>query len=496
MTRICRELDGMPLAIELAAARAKVLSVDEIALRLDDRFRFLRSGRRLADPRHQTLRAAIDWSYDFLSDDERELLAGLAVFAGGFTLASAGAVCLPADGDRALDLVSALVESSLVVPDGRSGATRYRLLETIRAYAAGRLEDSGAAEQVRRRHAEHFLEVARQASPNQVRFSPDEQQAGLAALERERENLHAAVQWALGADADLALELAAELRPYWVIRGDVRQGLDWLGHALERTAPDASRPRAAALAGAALLARLKGDFARAQSFAEAGLTAARAAEAPRFVVTCLNVLTTLAGLDGDYSRARSYSAEALAVARELESPRLEASTQFILAEAALHCRRYPDVRDAGGRALELARSIGDHEAAALASSRLGMAAVHEGRLDAAARHLREALEASSTLGFPAAAAICCDGLAALAAERGDSLRAARLLGAAEALRRAAGSLLLPAEAEARALALAAVERAVPSAGLADALAAGARLSLPDIVEEARPLAPAAGVTPL
>ncbi|MDQ3672595.1 MAG: hypothetical protein M3364_09220 [Actinomycetota bacterium] len=225
VARICRELDGLPLAIELAAARAKVLSVDEIAARLDDRFRLLRSWRRIADPRHQTLRATIDWSYELLADDERELLARLSVFAGGFTLDSVAAVCLDGDPDRSLELVGRLVESSLVVAGALDGATRYRLLETIREYASDRLDASGAEGDLHRSHAEHFLEVAGSV---QIDTTPLAKRDALAILDRERDNLHAALQWSLASSSDLALPLAVGLWRYWLIRGYRRQGLAWL----------------------------------------------------------------------------------------------------------------------------------------------------------------------------------------------------------------------------------------------------------------------------
>jgi predicted ATPase len=161
--RICRDLDGLPLAIELAAARAKAFSFEEIASRLDDRFQFLVSWRRLSPARHRTLRATMDWSYELLSDDERRLLDRLAVFAGGFTLVDVAAVCLDGLDGGADDLVARLVEASLIVPEEREGETRYRLLETVRQYAAERLETNEETVAVQRRHADHFLTVAESA---------------------------------------------------------------------------------------------------------------------------------------------------------------------------------------------------------------------------------------------------------------------------------------------------------------------------------------------
>ncbi len=489
VARICRELDGLPLAIELAAARAKALSLDEIAARLDDRLRFLRSWRRLADPRHQTLRTTIDWSYDLLSEDERALLGALSVFAGGFSLAAVSPICLEGDETRALELVQRLVESSLVVAEDRKGSTRYRLLETIREYADERLEDAGSADLVRRRHAEHFLEVALQASADYVRFDPQQHEEGLAILDAERDNMHAALRWAVPNEPDLALPLAVALRHYWLIRGYLRQGLDWLDDALARSARNLSPVRAEGLAAAALLARLAGEFARARSFAEAGLAAARATDSARAVVTCLNVLTTLAGLAGDYESARAHCDEAVSVARRVESRRLEAIALFILAEAALHTRRYADLRETGARSLELALTIEDHEAMALALSRLGMGAAHEGQLKEARSQLGEALAHASSLGFPGIASDCCYGLALVSADWGDPVRGARLLGAAEELRRAGGGLLLPAQADARDVALASIRRTLSDEEVAAALEEGRRLRLNETLSELRGLTP-------
>ena len=480
VARICRELDGLPLAIELAAARTKALSVDEIAGRLDDRFRFLRSWRRLAAPRHQTLRATIDWSYELLEEDERELLAALSVFAGGFTLDAVAAICADGDLARAEELVSRLVESSLVVAGTRNGATRYRLLETIRAYAAERLDSPGRRDELQRSHAEHFLELAEHARTD----DPVGKREALEILDRERDNLHAAMRWALAVGSDLAVPLAAALRHYWLIRGYRRQGLDWLEQALTLPTSAPSPSRAIALCGAALLARLLGEFARAEQLADEGVALGRAVGPPSAVAVSLNVLTTLAARAGDFDLARSHCDESVAVARAAGDVRLEALALFILAEGSLHGRRYADVREIGGRALGLARTAEDKEVIAIVLARLGIAAAHDHRLDDAREQLTEAMELARALGFPETAAWCCEGLALVAAELGDVVRAARLLGAGESLRRAGGGVLQPAEAVAREAALATIHRALPVEEAQAALEAGRGLSIDDAATEA------------
>jgi len=480
VARICRELDGLPLAIELAAARTKALSVDDIADRLDDRFRFLRSWRRLVAPRHQTLRATIDWSYDLLEAAERDLLAALSVFAGGFTLDSVAAICLAGDTGRADDLVGKLVESSLVVVGTQRGVTRYRLLETIREYAAERLELPDRRSELQRSHAEHFLEVARHARTD----DPAGKLEALETLDRERDNLHAAMDWALSSHSDLALPLAAQLRHYWLIRGNLRQGLDWLEQALARATTTRSPTRTSALAGAALLARLLGDFTRAERLADEGVKLGREVGPPWALAVSLNVLTTLAARVGDFDRARSRCHESVAVARSAGDVRLEALAYFMLAEGNLHGGRYADVRDVGGHALELARAAGDREVIAIVLARLGMAAAHERRLDEATEHLAEALGHAHALGFPETAAWCCEGLALVSAERGDPVRAARLLGAGESLRRTSGGVVQPAEGAAREAALVTIREALTVEKLQAALEDGRRLSLEEAAAEA------------
>lgn len=477
--RICRELDGLPLAIELAASRAKSLSVDDIAGRLDDRLRFLRSSRPLAAPRHQTLRATMDWSYELLGPSERELLAALSVFAGGFSLDSVAAIC--ADGDRSSveDVLSGLVGASLVVAGVRDGAMRYRILETIREYAWERLAASGRLDQLQRSHAAHFLEIAEGARTE----APAGKHEALELLDRERDNLDAAMQRALAATSDLAVPLAAALWRYWLVRGFRRQGLERLEQALALPA-EPTPPRAIALAGAALLARLVGDYTRAEQLAREGAALAGVVGVPRALMVSLNVLTTLAARGGDFAGARSHCDESVAVARATGEVRMEALALFILAEGLLHGGRHEDVRDVGARALDLARTTGDTEVISLVLARLGMAAAHQRRLDEATGHLDEALEHARALGFPETAAWCCEGLALVAAEEGEPVRAARLLGAGETLRRTGGGIVQPAEAAARASVMATIERVLTEEQVQAALDAGRALGLDDAATEA------------
>jgi predicted ATPase/DNA-binding SARP family transcriptional activator len=479
VARICREVDGLPLAIELAAARTKALSVDDVASRLDDRLRFLRSGSALDAPRHQTLRATIDWSHDLLAADERELLAALSVFAGGFSLGSVAAICTDGSTDRAEAGVTRLVESSLVAAT-RHGTTRYRLLETIREYAAERLASGTLGEELRRAHAEHFLAVARDA-PTEA--GPGKLEA-LEVLDVERENMDAAMRWTLTTGSDLAVPLAAALWRHWLIRGRRRQGLTWLEQALDLPGEVPSPPRAVALAGAALLARLVGDFAAAETHAREGMALGRTVGPPRAVAVSLNVLTTLAARTGDVDRAHAHCAASVAIARAAGDERLEALALVILAEGLLHAGKYADAREVGERALALARSADDDEVIALALARLGIGAVHERRLAEASDHLTAALGHAKSLGFPETAAWCCEGLAVVAAERGDPARGARLLGAGEALRQAGGGVVQPAEVAVRETALATIRLALSDDQLEAETESGRRLSLDQAAAEA------------
>jgi predicted ATPase/DNA-binding SARP family transcriptional activator len=224
IARICRDLDGLPLAIELAAVRAKSLSADEIAAHLDQRFDFLKFWRRVAVPRHQTLRATMDWSYDLLSEQEQQTLRRLSVFAGGFTVASCARVCMGGDERQALDLLARLVERSLVVAEPGEGDSRYRLLETVRQYAAEQLVATGEEDETRQAHTETFLWLAEEA------FAPGKD--GLSLLAREQGNLRAALEWSFSAGDSIAPRLTRALGRFWLARWQLGEGRAWLERAL------------------------------------------------------------------------------------------------------------------------------------------------------------------------------------------------------------------------------------------------------------------------
>jgi predicted ATPase/class 3 adenylate cyclase len=239
LAQICHRLDGIPLALELAAARVKSLSVEQIAARLDDRFRLLTGGSRTALPRQQTLRAAIDWSYDLLAEEERVLLRRLSVFAGGWTLEAAPAVCScdPVCADDVLDLLARLVDKSLVVFEQRNSETRYRMMETIRQYARDRLLESHEAETIRNRHLDFFMAFAEQVEP---KLRGPEQMQWLDRLDLEHDNLRAALEWSLGEGrVEKGLRLGAALAWFWERCGYWREGRERVESLLNQPEPTA-----------------------------------------------------------------------------------------------------------------------------------------------------------------------------------------------------------------------------------------------------------------
>ncbi|SRR5579884_626936 len=273
LARLCHRLDGIPLALELAAARVRALPVEQIEARLQDRFRLLTGGSRTALPRQQTLRALIDWSYDLLSETERTLLRRLSVFMGGWTLEAAEAICAGEGIEEweVLDLLTSLVDKSLVVYEGPEPSTRYRLLETIRQYARDRLYEAGDGALYRDRHRDWFLSLAEQAEPQ---LQGPEQALWLERLETEHDNLRAALEWSLAADgsAEAGLRLVGALWRFWEMRGYLTEGRAHLADALSHAqTQERTQERARALTGAGNLAWHQSDYEAARTLHEQSL---------------------------------------------------------------------------------------------------------------------------------------------------------------------------------------------------------------------------------
>jgi predicted ATPase/class 3 adenylate cyclase/DNA-binding CsgD family transcriptional regulator len=359
VTEICRRLDGMPLAIELAAARVRALSLAEILDGLHDRFRLLTGGARTAVRRQQTLRASVDWSHALLTEPERVLFRRLAAFLGGFDLDAAQAVagCDEVERYQVLDLLTLLVDKSLVVADNSEGRTRYRLLETVRQYALEKLAESSEADAVRSRHRDHYTAMA--ALLDAPAGSDYEQRVEQAEIEID--NLRAAFGWSReNSDVELALTLASSLHPLWLARGRIREGLAWLNAALTddnaRHAEVAAAVRGRALADQAVLATVMGAADRLEQ-AQQAVAIAREVDDPALLVRALTACGAIAAVSAE--AARPYMVEAIGLARELDD-RWRLSQ--ILAWQALATLTAGDLiagRAAAEEGSDLAEAIGD-----------------------------------------------------------------------------------------------------------------------------------------
>ena len=431
VAQICRRLDGIPLALELAAARVRAISVDQIARHLADCFRVLSGGDPTALPRQQTLRASIDWSYDLLEMPERILLRRLAVFSGGWTFDAAQAVGAGGDvsEDDLFDLLVALVDKSLVSLD--PVAERYRLLETVRQYALELLESSGEAPATRARHLAFFLDFAEKARPE---LSGPHQGEWLARLDADHANVLAAHSSCDGADggAELGLRLASALRPYWLTRGQAGLGAKVFGEALARRgAQQRDRPRCRALADAGQIAYFMGRYAEAQRYLEESVAIARELHDTRRIAAALQPLGLACVGLGDLKTARRHLEEALALARELGDQREIAAA---INQVAQLKRVEGDLDSAAplfDQMLAIAREIGDQQTIAIGLLNMAMTAAGRGDLGRARTMATEAHTIVDEVGLTRIGVSVLEVCAGLAAAGEDWRCAARFFGAAE-----------------------------------------------------------------
>jgi predicted ATPase/Tfp pilus assembly protein PilF len=441
VAQVCHRLDGIPLALELAAARVRLLTIEQIDTRLDDRFRLLTGGSRAALPRQQTLRATIDWSHELLDEPERALLRRLAVFAGGWSLEAAEAVCavdltdespqgptaharagiaapgrrrspLLVDQEDVLDLLGRLVDKSLVVVGETASSVRYRFSDTLREYGLERLQESGEGGHLRRSHLRWFLELAEQA---EEALAGTEQGEWLERLDLEHDNLRAALGSAAAVGEALAgLRLGAGLWRFWEIRGypsEGRQRLETLLAAVDHgeggaTAGAASAvdereqeaARAKVLNATGNLAHLQGDLTAAAEKHQESLTIRRALDDPAGVATSLNNLGFVALDQSEYEVARARFEECLRLCRELSDTPGIAAALGNLAILAQHCGEYAEARTLEEEALAMRRTLGDRIGIAASLNNLGLIAHEQADADRARTLFAEGLALQREMG--------------------------------------------------------------------------------------------------
>lgn len=501
VTAICRRLDGLPLAIELAAARVKVLPPAALVNRLTERLPLLTGGGQDLPARQRTMRDAIAWSYDLLAPAEQALFRQLAVFIGGFTLEAAEAVAKRDGAGPVFDGIVALVEQSLLrtVP-GPDDEPRFFILETVREFGLNQLRSSGEADDTRQRHAEHFLELS-------VRFMQEHgipvlmSQDSLTFVMSEQDNIRLALAWLdERSQIDALLGLSSMLYVLWLAQGLYREGLRWLERALERSSGTVSVARVQALAGAALLGIFQGDYARAEVHLGTGLALARELGDPVLVSAAISNAAFLCYRRGAYARAETLAAEALPLLRERADT--WSAPLLILGDTALAQEQFDRAgryyQEAIDRFQEAPRYVAVGKRGDLSDAQAGLAGATycTGNLVLAAWHYQASLDGAWELGFPMHVASALLGLAAVAATSGQGDEGAQLLGAAEGMAATLGAPVFPRDLPVRERCLAALSALLRDDRLAAAREAGRTLRVEQAVAAARDVAAAVATAAL
>jgi non-specific serine/threonine protein kinase len=436
VAQICTRLEGIPLAIELAAGLAGVMTLEEILDRLRHRFRLLTGGSRSSLPRHQTLRQAVDWSYGLLSSTEQALFARLSVFAGGFDVGAAEAVVQgpPIDADEVLPVLSRLVHKSLVVAEpSRPGATRYRMLDTIREYAAEKLQLAGEAEW-RRRHADYFLERAIEAS--QHLRSPD-QVKSLRRIDEEQSNIRLALEWSLAEMPANALRLTAAMGEVWWMERQYAEGLEWLTRALELETTN-TQARAAALVARSRMSRRRGDWETSKRDSEECIALIRGTPFRHELCQALSMLGIVSAHIGNLGGAAAAFGESRQVAEEIGDYERVASSLNNVAMIESSLGELDVALHHVNEALATARKLGDLFLTANILDTAGRIKLRLGNLEASRRDYEEGLAISFEFRDTVNIADLIEGMGLLAGATGDAGRCLVLIAAGDCLRTVAG----------------------------------------------------------
>lgn len=435
--QICRRLDGLPLAIELAAVRVKLLTPQAILTRLNNSLKLLTGGARDLPERQQTMRGAIAWSYDLLDENEKKLLNRLAVFAGGLTLEGAEAVVNALDADSEIDVldgVSSLVDKSLLVQREQSdGESRFRMLIVVKEFALEKLDESGEANEIKRRHATFYAALAEEAEPELVGEMAAE---WFEKLEQEHDNLRSALEWSLDREPETALRIAGANYRFWLRRGYLAEGGGWLEQALEKSGTAAeSEPklRAKACRGIGILRSQQGDFAAAESFYEESLRLSRTIADKPAISHALGGLGSIKALRGDLAAGRSLLEEGLAIARELKDQPRVANTLNSLGEIHREEQDFQAARTAYEEAYTIAKRESFNAFIPVYAANLTSVTCLLEDFDAARSYCLETLEASEKIGDKIMTGNALDRFGALAVKTGEPKKAAHLWGAAQAI---------------------------------------------------------------
>lgn len=458
VAEICRRLDGLPLAIELAAARVKLLSVQSILARLQRSLDLLSGGTMDLPERQRTIRSMIEWSYDLLDDDAKTLFQRVSVFSGGFSVEAAEAVGslkrtsddgLPPSSQEIgpiaesepftaniLDLLTSLLDSNLLFSKEQpDGSFRLQMLEVVREFALEYLEESGESASVRLSHADFFLSLAEEAEP--YLFS-GQSIDWMNKLDAEHDNLRSALGWLLEHSPAKGARIAASLGQFWISRSYLIEARRWLEAAIQKNENDLSDTRFKLLNTFSLVARNQGDYAATRRASEQSLSASRAANnLPQIILSC-HAVAALETREGNFVRARKLIKESLAISRELGDEKQVGFSLSFLSNLFLSTGDYSAARDLIEESLEISRRLGLTVNVSTNLTNLGTVAFYEDDTEGSFQYFAESLTICREMGNTILVSCCIDGLAAVAASRENMEQAALLAGAAESARQSVG----------------------------------------------------------
>lgn len=481
IAEICARLEGLPLAIELAAARVKILSLPAIFAKLENRLKLLTGGARDLPVHQQTIRGTIEWSYKLLDENEKQLFRGLAVFIGGFTFEAAEFVINIDENFDLLDGITSLVEQNLLLSKtGENGAIRFRMLEVVREYAHETLISSGEAESIRQNHAEYFLKLTEEAEP----FLQAAQSAvWLDRLEEELDNVRISLEWFLENDYEKAANLAAAIRSFWVVRGHLTEGRSWLETVQGKVSNEISPAiRFKLIVALAWLARSQGDYETARKAYLVGLTESEKDGDKPQIALFNRGLGVVAFEQNDFVLARKFFEDGLAISREINDKTTISGLLNSLGDLARTEGKIAEARVLYEESLAIYVELGNQQAVNGSYINLGAIAYRENDYETAHSYFSEALKVSQELRHGIHLSYSLDGFAALAGKRGDWFHAACLAGAAENLRETIGFEREPAERQFRNDYISELNNAISEKDLKIATEKGRKLKTEEIFE--------------